>query len=97
MCRQLEKLATSAPSSEEVERAKRACETNVLAALEMSTVVSEDIARQILSYGERINVEQFQKEVQVCPCKPLSATVSPIFLICAATVDCWHLRVCYSQ
>lgn len=50
-----------------MERAKQACETNVLAALEMPTVVSEDIARQILSYGERIAVEEFRKEVQVRP------------------------------
>lgn len=67
LCRQLERLASSTPSSEEVERAKQACETNVLAALEMPTVVSEDIARQILSYGERIAVEEFRKEVQVRP------------------------------
>lgn len=63
-------LASSTPSSEEVERAKRACETNVLAALEMPAVVSEDIARQILSYGERIGVDEFRKEVQVPPPLP---------------------------
>jgi hypothetical protein len=67
MCRQLEMLASSSPSSEELQRAKLACECNVLAALENPSIVSEDIARQILSYGKRISVDDFRKEVQVRP------------------------------
>lgn len=76
VCSQLELLASTTPSSEEVERAKRACEANVLAALEMPSVVSEDIARQILSYGERISVDEFRKEVQVSASKPEPVYIS---------------------
>lgn len=38
-----------------------------------------------------------RRKCRCAPCTPLSATVPPFFPICAATVDCWHLRVCYSQ
>lgn len=69
----------SGVTAEEVERAKAACESSVLAALEVPSVVSEDIARQLHTYGGRMTVAAFRADLAVrrCPLSPL-----PLLSLC---------------
>lgn len=76
--RELEGIAAGV-TAEEVERAKAACESSVLAALEMPSVVSEDIARQLHTYGGRMTIADFHAELAV------RSTPSPM-LRCALAV-----------
>jgi predicted Zn-dependent peptidase len=64
--RELEGLARQV-STEEVERAKAACKCSVFAALESPSIVAEDIARQISSYGRRLSLDDFKSAVDVRP------------------------------
>lgn len=62
LCKELEGMAAGV-TSEELERAKAACESSVLAALEVPSVVSEDIARQLHTYGGRMTVADFRADL----------------------------------
>lgn len=46
-------------------RAKNACEAQVHAALELPTIVAEDIARQLVSYGRRVPLDEFKSKLRV--------------------------------
>ena len=81
-CRELEGMAAGV-TAEEVERAKAACESSVLAALEVPSVVTEDIARQMHTYGGRMTVANFRADLAVRtprpqPMSPCSLRVPPL-------------------
>jgi mitochondrial-processing peptidase subunit alpha len=52
-------------TSEEVERAKAICASAVGTSLEMPLMVSEDIGRQIVTYGRRMSLKDFKKMLHV--------------------------------
>eukprot|EP00892_Ulva_mutabilis_P005865 jgi/Ulvmu1/3650/UM017_0064.1 len=62
LCKELEGVAGGV-TQEEVQRAKAACESSVLAALELPSVVSEDIARQMHTYGGRMTIADFRSQL----------------------------------
>eukprot|EP01023_Acetabularia_acetabulum_P025352 TRINITY_DN2427_c0_g2_i3.p1 TRINITY_DN2427_c0_g2~~TRINITY_DN2427_c0_g2_i3.p1 ORF type:complete len:517 (+),score=86.06 TRINITY_DN2427_c0_g2_i3:233-1783(+) len=63
MCQEMTKLATTPPSTEEVERAKKAATSTVVSALENKSIVAEDIGRSLLTYGKRNSIEEIIEEI----------------------------------
>lgn len=63
MCKEMEAVAQDL-TEEEVERAKSAAASSVLMNLESRAVVSEDIGRQILTYGHRKPISEFITAIQ---------------------------------
>ncbi|KAG0495853.1 hypothetical protein HPP92_000544 [Vanilla planifolia] len=62
----------------ELDRAKQASKSAVLMNLESRVVASEDIGRQILTYGERKPMEQFLKTIDELTLKDISSLAEKI-------------------
>ncbi|MCL7024466.1 hypothetical protein MKW94_020016, partial [Papaver nudicaule] len=62
----------------ELDRAKTATKSAVLMNLESRMIVSEDIGRQILTYGERKPVDHFLKAVDGVTLKDISSIATKI-------------------
>lgn len=74
LCREMEAVAKAVPNAE-LERAKAAAESSVLMNLESRAVVSEDIGRQVLTYGHRKPVEEFLNQIRELTADDLAKAV----------------------
>jgi len=61
-------------SQEQLDRAKEATKSAVLMNLESRSIASEDIGRQVLTYGERKPIEYFLKTVEEITLNDISST-----------------------
>ena len=77
LCREMEAVASDIPE-EELERAKAAAKSSVLMNLESRAVVSEDIGRQILTYGHRKPISDFISEIEAVKAADIKAAVSKL-------------------
>ncbi|RZC50083.1 hypothetical protein C5167_018505 [Papaver somniferum] len=77
--RELLEVATAGKVTQtELDRAKIATKSAVLMNLESRMVVSEDIGRQVLTYGERKPVDHFLKAVDAVTLKDISSIATKI-------------------
>jgi predicted Zn-dependent peptidase len=65
-------------TQEQLDRAKQATKSAVLMNLESRVVASEDIGRQILTYGERKPIEHFLKDLEAITLNDISSTAKKI-------------------
>ncbi|KAK3165385.1 hypothetical protein QOZ80_1AG0032500 [Eleusine coracana subsp. coracana] len=65
-------------TQEQLDRAKQATKSAVLMNLESRAVASEDIGRQILTYGERKPIESFMKDVEEVTLNDISSVAKKI-------------------
>uniref|UniRef100_K3ZDH8 ATP-dependent 6-phosphofructokinase n=3 Tax=Setaria TaxID=4554 RepID=K3ZDH8_SETIT len=65
-------------SQEQLDRAKEATKSAVLMNLESRSIASEDIGRQVLTYGERKPIEYFLKTVEEITLNDISSTAKKI-------------------
>lgn len=79
LCSQLQEVAAGKFSAEELERAKAATAASVLYNLEQRTVVTEDIGKQVLTYGHRKPIAEFLDEVNNLTAKDISNALSKAF------------------
>lgn len=79
VCEEFTAVATSGQVSEaELQRAKNATVSAVLMNLESRVVVTEDIGRQILTYGHRKPVAEFLEGIQALTLKDISEVAQKI-------------------
>jgi processing peptidase subunit alpha len=79
VCEEFTAVATSGQVSEaELQRAKNATVSAVLMNLESRVVVTEDIGRQILTYGHRKPVAEFLEGIQALTLKDVSEVAQKI-------------------
>uniref|UniRef100_A0A0E0PQ60 Mitochondrial-processing peptidase subunit alpha n=1 Tax=Oryza rufipogon TaxID=4529 RepID=A0A0E0PQ60_ORYRU len=77
--RELHEVATPGKvTQEQLDRAKEATKSSVLMDLESRIVASEDIGRQVLTYGERKPIEYFLKTVEEITLNDISSTAKKI-------------------
>ncbi|TVU35174.1 hypothetical protein EJB05_17051 [Eragrostis curvula] len=65
-------------TQEQLDRAKQATKSAVLMNLESRTIASEDIGRQILTYGERKPIESFLKDLEEVTLNDISSVAKKI-------------------
>ncbi|KAF0927294.1 hypothetical protein E2562_031497 [Oryza meyeriana var. granulata] len=65
-------------TQEQLDRAKEATKSSVLMDFESRMVASEDIGRQVLTYGERKSIEYFLKTVEEITLNDISSTAKKI-------------------
>jgi len=65
-------------SQEQLDRAKEATKSAILMNLESRSIASEDIGRQVLTYGERKPIEYFLKTVEEITLNDISSTAKKI-------------------
>lgn len=88
-CEEFEAVATPGQVTEaELQRAKNATVSAVLMNLESRVVVTEDIGRQILTYGHRKPVAEFIQGIQALTLKDL-AEVSRKIITTPLTMASW--------
>lgn len=88
-CEQLELVATPGKVTEaELQRAKNSTISAVLMNLESRVVVTEDIGRQILTYGHRKPVAEFIQSVQALTLQDI-ADVSSKIISTPLTMASW--------
>ncbi|XP_042056809.1 mitochondrial-processing peptidase subunit alpha-like [Salvia splendens] len=96
VCREL--LAVTSPADKvKLERAKQATKSAILMNLESRMVASEDIGKQILTYGERKPVEQYLNAVDQITANDIVTVAKKLFsspLTLACYGDVYHLP-CY--
>mmetsp|Transcript_501 Transcript_501/g.560 ORF Transcript_501/g.560 Transcript_501/m.560 type:complete len:504 (-) Transcript_501:164-1675(-) len=72
--KELRAIATKGAIGEaELERAKKSTVSNVLMALESSGVVCDDMGRQILTFGQRISVEDMKSTIEKITANDIAA------------------------
>ncbi|KAI7725758.1 hypothetical protein M8C21_011085 [Ambrosia artemisiifolia] len=71
-------LGDRAVRQEQLARAKQATKAAILMNLESRMVISEDIGRQILTYGERLPVEYFLKAIDEVSGKDIASIVKKL-------------------
>uniref|UniRef100_A0A0E0L4U2 Mitochondrial-processing peptidase subunit alpha n=1 Tax=Oryza punctata TaxID=4537 RepID=A0A0E0L4U2_ORYPU len=77
--RELHEVATPGKvTQEQLDRAKEATKSSVLMDLESRIVASEDIGRQVLTYGERKPIEYFLKSIEEITLNDISSTAKKI-------------------
>ncbi|KAL1547704.1 mitochondrial processing peptidase [Salvia divinorum] len=97
VCRELTAL-TSPVDKVKLNRAKQAAKSAILMNLESRTVASEDIGKQILTYGERKPVEQYLNAVDQITANDIVTIAKKLFsspLTLACYGDVHHLP-CYN-
>lgn len=77
LCREMEAVASDIPT-EELERAKAAATSSILMNLESRAVVSEDIGRQILTYGHRKPIADFVAEIKAIKASDIKTAVGKL-------------------
>jgi processing peptidase subunit alpha len=75
MCQEMEAVANDL-TSVELERAKAAATSSVLMNLESRSVISEDIGRQVLTYGHRKPISEFIAAIQGVTTADITKAVS---------------------
>lgn len=71
MCRELESL-TVPPPPDQLERAKAMSVSLIQGALESKAASAEDLGRQILTYGHRVNVRDYETMIQSVSAKQIA-------------------------
>jgi len=78
LCSELEAVANGKCTAEELERAKSAALASVWMNLESNAIVSEDIGRQVLTYGKHISASEFIEDVKSISVKDISGAVATL-------------------
>lgn len=63
-CNELHRMAVEGPRPDELQRAKRQLEASLLMSLESCAAVSEDMARQLLFFGRRLELAELLERIQ---------------------------------